>query len=188
MGSVISDKEESINEDLFWDVFSSGPILDELGRHLEIRDIVNLSKTCKGLSGLYNEVSRLQWDIDTLLKRFLKYPKHFRQRLGLTEALITGSFALEFFERPFWRAPNLDLVVQEGERAFGLLEYLTRCEDYVYDKEPEPDTVPHGFRYVDKVSHMRPHPHLQITHVPQTRESSQLRYASCGTPKTPPSQ
>lgn len=170
MTNVASDPQGAVFEDLFWDVFSSGPILDEIGRYLEIADIVNLSKTCKSLSGLYNEVSRLQWDIDSLLKRFLKYSKHFRQQLGLTEALITGSFALEFFERPLWRAPNLDLVVQEGERAFRLLEYFTRYEDYIWDKEPEPDTVPHGFRYVDKVSQTCHHPFLHVYHLNSARE------------------
>lgn len=139
-------------QDNFWDVFSSGPVLDNLGKHLGIEDIVNLSRTCRELSGIYHEFLPLKWDVDRLLRRFVGKPKMLRKQMGLAEALITGSFALEFFDNASWHAPNLDIVVKDGQGIRDLCDYLSACEFYVVVEGDEHEDMPHGFRYVDKVS------------------------------------
>lgn len=153
-------------EEAFWSVFSSGPILDCLGQHLEIAEIVNLSRTCHGLSGLYYELMPQCWDVDRLLKRFVRKPTEFRYQIGLAEALITGSFALEFFERPRWQAPNIDIVVRDERGVMNLMAYLSCYETYKPDKKddgPPPEDMPHGFRFVDQVRlFSSPNPRMQV--------------------------
>lgn len=140
-------------ENLVWDIFSTGPILDCLGRHLEVPDIVNISRTCHRLSGLYAALLRQEWNPDCLLKRFVEKPRNFRYQVGQTESLITGSFALEFFSRSSWQAPNLDVVVPDEGRILDLCAYLAEYEQYelVIDTDEYDGGMPHGFRYVDKV-------------------------------------
>lgn len=135
----------------FWDVFSSGPILDALGKHLPIGDIVSLSRTCRGLSGIYHEMMPRQWDVDSLLTRFVARPRDLRQQIGLAEALITGSFALEFFERPCWEAGNLDVVVKDELGVDRLCEYLTTFEDYAVLDELDDHHLQTVFRHVNRV-------------------------------------
>lgn len=78
---------------------------------LDAQSLLILSRTCKTLR---EEILRI-WDINTRLLRFFDEPTAFRSKLGECDALIAGSFALQFFEGVFWRESDLDIEVQVGE-------------------------------------------------------------------------
>ena len=86
------------------DVF---PICDHLCYILPISDLINLTRTCKRLSSLYQAALPRQWNVNKRLERFVQDPKGFRSQMGKSGALIFGSFAIQFFERVWWKNPTL---------------------------------------------------------------------------------
>jgi hypothetical protein len=75
----------------YWTIF------DRVSSFLPIRDIHVLRRTCKAVTHIYDEMLKSQWNIDARLSRFFRDPRHFREVLGQCDALISGSFALQFF-------------------------------------------------------------------------------------------
>jgi len=115
----------------FLEVFNYGPILETLGKCLAIADVVAVTRTCKQLSKLYAYLIPTQWNVDTLLKRFVEHPKELRAQIGKHNALISGSFALQFFERPTrWEAADINIYVERGNDATCLSRYLIEQEGY----------------------------------------------------------
>lgn len=54
--------------------------------------------------------------------------------MGQHDALISGSFALQFFERVLWKESDLDMFVQQGHGAEAFCRYLCMEEGYVLAK------------------------------------------------------
>jgi hypothetical protein len=77
--------------DAYWTIF------DSISSVLPIGDILALQRTCKATAPIYQELQKSQWNIDMRLKRFFKDPVRFRSKLGENNALVSGSFALQFF-------------------------------------------------------------------------------------------
>ena len=120
----------------FLDLFRAYPVFDRLCTNLSIRDIISLTRTCKPLSHLYRTLIRLQhWNVDRDLLRFVEDPRRFRSQLGKCNALISGSFALQFFERVAWEGSDLDLFVEAGEDAQVLANHLVQVERYRYIRQ-----------------------------------------------------
>ncbi|KAL8755015.1 MAG: hypothetical protein Q9199_003945 [Rusavskia elegans] len=60
-----------------------------------------------------------------------------------TNALISGSFAIQFFERVVWSSSDLDMYVEEGEDSDTIAQYLVMSEGYTLE-----DTIkPQSFDY-----------------------------------------
>ncbi|MCJ1469260.1 hypothetical protein MMC07_007893 [Pseudocyphellaria aurata] len=117
----------------FLDVFhreSRYPIFDRICSFLPIDSIVALTRTCRGLSELYRYLIPLQWNVDRLLSRFVSDPDRFRSQMGRHNALVSGSVALQFFERVLWKEADLDIYVEQGESAEAFAKYLTESEGY----------------------------------------------------------
>ncbi|KAI1143205.1 hypothetical protein F5Y05DRAFT_420937 [Hypoxylon sp. FL0543] len=110
------------------------PIREGILRHLNTEDLLNLARTA---STIRHSIIDNGWDINDKLSRFIKYPIQFRSQLGRSGALISGSFALQFFERTLWPDSDLDIVVQDGVNLEGLSKYLTTVERYkMVEEEP----------------------------------------------------
>lgn len=60
----------------------------------------------------------------------MRDPQLFRSELGKHNALVSGSVALQFFERVVWRESDLDVFIEEGENAGTFHKYLTEKEYY----------------------------------------------------------
>lgn len=75
------------------------PIQQILYELLDIQNIINLTRTSKKLESLYRHLVPLQWNLEKRLQRFVKKPRDFRLKLGISDGLISGTFALQFFER-----------------------------------------------------------------------------------------
>ena len=105
------------------------PIQDTLWQHLGIQDIVNLTRTCKTLQHLYRRLVKSQWNLNKRLERFVTNPMEFRRTLGMCGAIISGSFALQFFERVVWPESDLDVFVHQDHYE-SLSTFLTMREGY----------------------------------------------------------
>jgi hypothetical protein len=118
------------------DLFQWYPIFDRLCAHMPIAGIINLTRTCRTLSHLYQTLLDLQqWNVDRDLLRFVKDPRRFRTQLGKCDGLISGSFALQFFERVFWEGSGLDVFVEDRREAREFEHYLVNVENYKLSRE-----------------------------------------------------
>ena len=122
------------------DVLSPYPICDIFLSYLEIADLLNVQLISKRLTSNIKAHCKKRWDINRRLKRFVAHPKAFRTQLGSSDAVISGSFALQFFDDILWSESGLDLYVQDGKRAVDLQTYLLEKEGYRQVGEKVPAT------------------------------------------------
>lgn len=102
------------------------PIRQNILSHLSTRDLLQLV----GTSRIMREDFRAkEWDINAKLSRFFQNPVAFRSQLGQSNALITGSFPLQFFERVVWPDSTLDIIIQ-ANHSDDMVEFLTKIEGY----------------------------------------------------------
>ena len=135
------------------------PIASRIGDFLSITDIINVTRTCKFLSNLYRSLLPHKWDVDRALKPFVDDPKGFRSQLGRCDALVSGSFALQFFMRTLWPDSDLDIFVKHGSRSTDMERFVLDFEGYTLSN------VVDGDNYASKAS--------QIV---QVRRSNSIQY------------
>ena len=127
------------------------PIFSCLCDQLPIGDILALSKTCKDFSDIYVYLLPLQWNVDKRLHRFVNDPIGLRSKLGELDALISGSFAIQFFERVTWHSSDLDMYVKAGARAYALRTYLANSEGYTLQTTKGTGDLPYTMRQLTYV-------------------------------------
>ncbi len=118
-------------------VDSNYPIGTRICWLLPIVDIINLTKTCKAFSKLYRSLISSQWNVEWRLARFVSDVTSFRCQMARTNALISGSFALQFFDRVCWPASDLDINIRQGSDTFE--SYLCRVEGYTLQRSTDGD-------------------------------------------------
>ena len=59
--------------------------------------------------------------------------------MGICNALISGSFALQYFEGVRWTEPDLDMFVEDGSDATEMEHYLCKSEGYRVSSERDPN-------------------------------------------------
>ncbi|KAL9605024.1 MAG: hypothetical protein Q9179_001655 [Wetmoreana sp. 5 TL-2023] len=111
------------------------PIFESICSLLPIGDLISLTRTCKRLSSLYQTLLPTQWNIDRRLHRFVKDPKGLRSQIGAHDALISGSFVIQFFERVTWKESDLDIFIEQGPGALALEKYFCEQEGYGFSYE-----------------------------------------------------
>ena len=106
-------------------------ILTRISSFLNTEDVFRLMKTSKQM---YCTLRESLWDINRSLERYVDHPLRFRNKLGSCDALISGSFAVQFFARQVWANTELDIFVESGSRAWEFAKYLQKEEGYVKAK------------------------------------------------------
>ncbi|KIJ50912.1 hypothetical protein M422DRAFT_158739 [Sphaerobolus stellatus SS14] len=91
-------------------IFGFDPVYDCLFAHLPPSALIRVSRTCRLARGAVKDYSRRAYSINDL-RRFFADPIGFRSLQARTGALISGSQALQFFERVRWPASDLDIYV-----------------------------------------------------------------------------
>ncbi|RAL60990.1 hypothetical protein DID88_010086 [Monilinia fructigena] len=149
---------ESI-QSLGWeDIFLCYPIFDNICAHLDPQDILFLQLATKKLSPSFESLFNTQWNINRQLTRFVNDPVNFRSKLAKHDALISGSFALQFFERRFWHDSDLDIYVDGSNELRSpdpIGEYLVEREGYKLRStktEEDSDSIVHG--YANRIEHI----------------------------------
>lgn len=110
------------------------PVFHGVTSLLPIRDIIALTRTCRGLSKTYQYMLPVQWNIDRTLQRFVNDPCEFRSQMGRHNALVSGSLALQFFERVVWNDSDMDVFITKGDGATEFSRYICRRENYLYNE------------------------------------------------------
>ncbi|KAA8575381.1 hypothetical protein EYC84_004550 [Monilinia fructicola] len=142
------------------DVFLCYPIFDNICAHLDPQDILFLRRTTKKLSPSFESLFNTQWNVNRQLTRFVNDPVNFRSKLAKHDALISGSFALQFFERRFWHDSDLDIYVDGSNELRSpdpIGEYLVEREGYKLrsaktEQEEESDSLMYG--HVNRIEHI----------------------------------
>lgn len=119
------------------------PILDLLSLYLGLADFLVLCQVTKELYPLKDYLRRTYLSINIRLSDFVTAPHMFRSQLGKHDALISGGFALSFFEFNRWKVPNLDVFIEAGICAEEFTNYIREHEGYETSQEnnPEVETV-----------------------------------------------
>ena len=110
---------------------SKYPVFSSFCHFLSIADIISLTRTCKKLSGLYQSLLPVSWDVDKALRPYFKDPTGFRSQMARHNVLILGDFATWYFERAPHKCQSFDLVVQEGAGFEAFKDYLSSSAGYV---------------------------------------------------------
>ena len=120
------------------------------------RDLLRLMRTCKAFERMVRDFMRREYDLNKRLLSFFLDPLAFRTMQWSTGAIISGSFALQFFTRSHYPTADLDIYVCRpgGVRAGNWLQdngydYVPACveEDGVVCKQP--DSFEHAIRSMD---------------------------------------
>ncbi|KAF2817843.1 uncharacterized protein BDZ99DRAFT_24438 [Mytilinidion resinicola] len=123
------------------------PIFERIVHHLSPVDLVRFRRVNRALNAAVSTALRTQWSIDKALAHYFKDPEAFRNVLGQVSGVLSGGFALRFFDR---------LSNEEGE---------VWCRDldvFVWGKQPETELLT---EYVRKEGHVSPQ---TITEEPTT--------------------
>ncbi|KAF4336551.1 hypothetical protein FBEOM_9593 [Fusarium beomiforme] len=134
------------------------PILEALRSFLTITDFLALFQVCKRLYIIKNDILRSICGINAALKNFVIDATMFRSQLGHYNAMISGSFALNFFQLSSKKVSKLDIFIKEGADADQFMDYLQRTEEYKNDSEVE--TIPRC-RIYSRLS--RPNIQIRVT-------------------------
>ncbi|KAI0706624.1 hypothetical protein C8Q76DRAFT_630230, partial [Earliella scabrosa] len=78
--------------------------------------LLRLARTCSVASRAVQDYIRVAFDINKLLSTFFDRPREFRCLQARTGTLISGSMALQFFNRTRYRDSGLDVFVHKCHR------------------------------------------------------------------------
>ena len=117
-------------------------IFDKISSYLNAAEFQVLRLVCKRC---YNAESlQRRFNINKMLYPFVADTQIFRSELGKHDALISGGFALNFFDLGGLDVPVLDIFVETGDQTDALVSYIENSEGY--DKEDQETTsVRSGF-------------------------------------------
>ena len=121
------------------------PVYSLLLSLLDSLSIIRLRRTCKAFCSGVGDLRSREWNVDRLLCRFVAKPLALREVMRDHGAVISGSVALQFFERTCWKESDLDLFVVGEDGAVALGQHLETREGYKASA-PEP-TSDHRRRY-----------------------------------------
>lgn len=93
------------------DIFLSYPIMEEIFDLLGPHDIFAMARTTKAFCEVLSSLHHSRWNINTSLNRFVREPTRLREQLAVWDAVISGSFALQFFERVVWKESDLNIFI-----------------------------------------------------------------------------
>lgn len=122
---------------LFEKAFLCGDIYDNVFSMISPRTSIMLSRTCTIASDSRASFNRRAFSINRELGRYFGNPLQFRNLQAQTGTLISGSFALQFFERTVYEDSDLDLYLHPGH-LYQVGSWLIDNEGYIYVKEESP--------------------------------------------------
>ena len=101
---------------------------------------MRLTRTCRLIHALVHSFLKRTFNINRFLSRFFSDPIDFRSLQARTGTLISGSYALQFFDRTFYPESDLDLYVSYKSDT-EVTDWLVQV-GYVYTpREKQPPTI-----------------------------------------------
>ncbi|KAI0696059.1 hypothetical protein C8T65DRAFT_615610, partial [Cerioporus squamosus] len=112
-------------------MFARHPVYDNIFCHLSPASFVRMSRVCCDVQEATKDFASRAYNIDRRLRRYFSDPLAFRALMSRTGLLISGSFALQFFDRSFYPNSDLDLYVWTDESVIEAGNWL-KTEGYIY--------------------------------------------------------
>jgi hypothetical protein len=101
------------------------PINSVLVQHLDVLDLIRLTRVCKDLTTVYQDALKTQWNVNIYLKQYFDDPLRFRQIQADTGALISRRTAFNFFSRCHTDITEpFTIIVRAGDNADALTTFL----------------------------------------------------------------
>ena len=92
-------------------MFASPPITDNIFCRLTPLSLTRMASVCRGIRSVAKDFQRRAYNINRRLELFVTDPGAFRSLMARTHMVISGSFALQFFDRTFYPESDLDIYV-----------------------------------------------------------------------------
>jgi len=103
--------------------------------HLDNGGLLTLRKLSKQLSTNLSTNIKEQWNVRRGLGRFVRNPIGLCSQMARHGALISGSFAMQFFDDILWKESDLDVYSQNGEAVSAFGPCLLHEERYRFVEE-----------------------------------------------------
>lgn len=91
--------------------FARHLIYDEIFSSLSAASLMRMRRVSRSTYGAVQDFTYRAFDVNRLLSRFISDPHSFRSLQARTATLISGSLAIQFFDRTFYPESDLDLYV-----------------------------------------------------------------------------
>ena len=127
-----NERHKRLTLEYLFDSQKCYPILDALTLSLSLADCLVLCQVSRAFQQFSEFLRRRHLNIDLHLEDFVSKPKLFRSQLGKHRALISGVFALRFFELGRSKAPCLDVFIESGFHEKEFQKYLQAEEGASY--------------------------------------------------------
>ncbi|KAJ6262670.1 hypothetical protein Dda_3482 [Drechslerella dactyloides] len=111
------------------------PIFSGIVNELTFDDVARLSFACRALATLPREVVNLECNVDKMLRRWFRDPRHTRTVMARQNAIIGSHFATSLFSRQFDTAV-VRFYVTQGPQSEALEAYF-KAEGYQECVRPE---------------------------------------------------
>lgn len=135
MDMDVDNSELSVQTRQIGSVFTRPPIFDGIFSRTSPASFIRFGRTCRVAQDAVSNFSSRAFNINRHLLRFFSNPVDFRSLQARTGTLISGSNALQFFDRTFYPESDLDLYTHPGHsREVGL--WLMRWEGYKFAPSP----------------------------------------------------
>ncbi|TFK88767.1 hypothetical protein K466DRAFT_520274 [Polyporus arcularius HHB13444] len=121
-------------------IFARHPVYDNIFCRLPSASFARMSRVCRDVREATMDFATRAYNIDRKLRRYFSDPLDFRALMSRTGLIISGSFALQFFDRSFYPESDLDLYVWSGESAPEVGRWL-EMEGYTYKPSPTQRTT-----------------------------------------------
>jgi hypothetical protein len=95
-------------------IFTLPPAFDAIFRGASPASLIDIGRTCRLARSATSSFHRRAFNINRHLSRFVSDPLSFRSLQARTATLISGSNALQFFDRTFYPESDLDLYTHLG--------------------------------------------------------------------------
>ena len=86
--------------------------LVRLFAELDLLSLIRISRTSTCLHSMYLCYRDSAWEPTALYRRWFLQPTSFRRLLRKTNAIVSGSFALQFFDRSYYPESDMDIYLR----------------------------------------------------------------------------
>ncbi|PPQ97060.1 hypothetical protein CVT26_001242 [Gymnopilus dilepis] len=107
---------------------ASTSVTCRLLQHVDILSLVSLSRTSKQLHSVYEWFAEMAWDPSWRYRQWFVHIKAFKRLLRRCNAVVSGSFALQFFERRRYVGSDMDIYL----RCAGVKEFCVWLKNEGY--------------------------------------------------------
>ena len=114
-------------------IFIRPPIYDNLFSYVEPCALTRMSSVSGDVRIAVKDFERRAYNVNKHLARFFSDPLSFRSLMAKTRMVISGSFALQFFDRTRYPGSDLDLYAYRDDGVHEIGKFLL-AEGYVFQR------------------------------------------------------